>query len=234
MRDKVIAVTAMSRPGWTTYGRKFVETFARLGTCPLRVYSEHVLPKLPRGIVCNNILMAEGITEFLLACPEVPPSHYTMDARRFCWKAFAQLATFDAADYVFWIDADVVLRQAIPVEYLMSLVDGVALTFLGRSTYTETGFVGFNTRHEDFSRFRSRYERLYVEQALFALPAWTDAHAFDYCRPGIASRNLTPDGVGFEDVFRKSCLGEYMDHLKGNRKHHWSSHMDVELQPRRQ
>jgi hypothetical protein len=154
------------------------------------------------------------------------------NAYKFSFKCFAQFDAFTWDDKVFWVDADVITDKDIPIDFLEGLVEGVPFCFLGRDTYTETGFLGFNTKHKDFPKFRKNYENQYKKKYLFRQPFYTDCHAFDAARVGIEGRNLTPWGRGVQHVFVDSVLGEYMDHLKGPRKAKgYSPERDNAIQP---
>jgi hypothetical protein len=90
----------------------------------------------------------------------------------------------------------------------------------GQMAYTETGWLGFNTKHEKFPEFRSKYLSYFTSGKIFSqLKGWHDCIAFDYARQGIEGRNLTPDGHGVGDVMGTSKLAKYMIHLKGSRKY---------------
>jgi hypothetical protein len=92
--------------------------------------------------------------------------------------------------------------------------------FLGRrESYTETGFIAFDTHHPDFSEFRLRYSDYYLKRHIVLLPYWIDCLAFDAAKHELSQKNLSPEGRGMEDVFSQSPLSEYMQHDKGERKY---------------
>jgi len=103
--------------------------------------------------------------------------------------------------------------------FLKKLLKDHFCAYLGRELcYTETGFLIFDTEHDDFPKFKQRYRDIYDKRTLFQLPYWTDCHAFDTARQGLQARNLTPEAAGMVDVFCQSPLKDYMEHDKGNRK----------------
>ena len=153
------------------------------------------------------------------------PYDFRFDARRFCRKAFAQDACFDESDKVFWFDADCIIHKELPTELFEELLESVPFCYMGRGrqgsyiAYTETGFVGFNTKHERFPEFRSKYLSYFTSGRIFQqLRGWHDCIAFDQARDGIPGRNMSPYGVGMEAVIQKTVLAGYVDHLKGQRK----------------
>ena len=143
---------------------------------------------------------------------------YRYDAARFCKKTFAQDAVFDEDELVFWFDADCVIKKDIPESVLAGMLEGVALAYMGRgreksyAAYTETGFVGFNTKHEDFPVFRSRYLSFFTTGKIFQqIIGWHDCIAFDEARKGLRTRNISPRGKGMQPVIQDTVIGEYVD-----------------------
>ena len=138
---------------------------------------------------------------------------------------FAQLDVLkDDPGFVFWLDADVVLNQPVPEEFLRGLLDYYALAYLGREGfYTETGFIGFNTAHESFKAFRQKYEDCYRRGIILTLQRWHDCEAFDWARAQIAyvGNNLSEFYRHKQTalhVLPKTVLAPYMVHEKGGRK----------------
>lgn len=181
------------------------------------------------GIDLRSFFDIPGATEYLEKLKRMPGTDglgpngydYRYDASKFCRKVFAQDAVFDDP-FVFWIDADCVALQAMPEKFLEALVSDVPFCYLGRKgelSYTETGFIGFNTKHERFPEFRAKYLSYFTSGKIFSqLKGWHDCIAFDYAKQGIHGRNLTPDGSGVGNVIGESKIGKYLVHLKGARK----------------
>lgn len=146
---------------------------------------------------------------------------FRFDASKFCRKVFAQDAAFDEDQYVFWFDADCIVKKPIPAELLVLLVE-LPFAYLGRNgaaAYTETGWLGFNTQHPDFKAFRAKYLPYFTTGRIFSqLKGWHDCIAFDYAREGITGNNLTPRGMSMDNVIQDSAIGKYVAHLKGPRK----------------
>lgn len=161
-----------------------------------------------------------GWKEFVEDTNHIKPTNYLWDAQKFCHKVFAQLDTFERDDkYVLWLDADVVLKKEVPVSFLKNMVKKSFVAYLGRgSTYSETGFLLFNTEHPDFEKFKERYASFYRDKQIFRLRYWIDCLAFDAAREGLESNNISPGVEGMVDVFSRSRLADYMEHDKGNRK----------------
>jgi hypothetical protein len=150
---------------------------------------------------------------------------FRYDCNKFCRKVFAQEGVFDEDELVFWFDSDCVIKKDIPEDLLRGILPD-CLAYMGRGkqgsyvAYTETGFVGFNTAHEDFKVFRSRYLPYFTSGRIFTqLRGWHDCIAFDHAREGLKGNNLSPTGVGMDAVIHKTVLAPYMEHNKGNRKY---------------
>ena len=68
---------------------------------------------------------------------------------------------------------------------------------------------------------------MYNSDAIFKLKHWTDCHVFDhvkmlYEKKGLVAVNITK-GFNRGHPFVNCVLGEYMDHMKGDRKRHGRS-----------
>jgi len=147
------------------------------------------------------------------------PETFLFDAQRFSHKVYAQLDAFESGErYVVWLDADCVAKAKLTPEFFIDLLDGHFCAFLGRKqTYTETGFLIFDTHHPDMEIFKHRYREFYDKRLLYLLDYWVDCSAFDSARKGLSGNNLTPEAEGMIDVFRRSPLGKVLDHDKGAR-----------------
>lgn len=144
---------------------------------------------------------------------------FRFNANAYCRKVFAQNDVFDRDSIVFWLDADTLVKKPVPETFLKALFNGDALCYLGRNTYTETGFLGFQTTHPDFAKFRANYLPWFTSGKIFGqLKGWHDCIAFDHARQGVSGHNLSPNGKNYDAVMEQSVLAEYLDHLKGQRK----------------
>ena len=212
----MLGITTFPPSHWDYYAGLCVERMSKLWPGPVRVYYEGPAPPALEGIEARP-LHSKDRAEFLKR-KIVPPTYtsntFLWDAKRFCHKVFAQLDAMEDGEPFWWIDADVLMTRPL-LEALVQQTEMV--TFLGRNTYTETGLVGFNPKHPDFSAFKERYRAMYTEGDLLKLPCWTDCHAFDAAREG-KGEDLTPHGRGFNNVMADSKFGPYMVHYKGPRK----------------
>jgi hypothetical protein len=151
--------------------------------------------------------------------------NFRFDACKFSKKVFAiamiaeHLAIGPPAK-LFWIDADTITHAPVPLALLdRVLPDGAALSCLARQGYhSECGFVGYNFGHTAATRFIKSFEALYHSEAVFQLAEWHDSWVFDWLRNKLQTptHNIPHKSKGHP--FVNSVLGDYMDHMKGNRK----------------
>ena len=119
-----------------------------------------------------------------------------------------------------WLDADIVFLKKITQRFLKNLLNEKMCAFLGRrECYTETGFLIFDTEHEDFPAFKEEYANYYNKQYIYECKCWIDCCAFDGAKKFLDCENLTPQAHGMIAVFDISPLAPYMQHDKGNLKY---------------
>lgn len=222
----MLAVTSFHPEGYRAYGKDCVDTLSKFFPGRVVVYYEDEKPE--GSVEFRDFYSIKGVREYLERLKRHPGADginagrydFRYDASKFCRKVFAQDAVFDEDEHVFWFDADCIVKKMLPQELLTSLVANAPLAYLGRKrSYTETGWLGFNTSHAEFPRFRKNYLSYFTTGKIFSqLVGWHDCIAFDHARQGISGRNLTPNGRGCDNVIQDSPLGQYVAHLKGPRK----------------
>lgn len=133
-----------------------------------------------------------------------------------------------------WMDADVVTHSPVPeafIEQVLNPLDSPFVAGLHRERmnqtmvrpYTETGFLAFDTSLTNSHLWFSIYLNLLLSGAYVRLDAWTDATIFDLCCEilNVEMHDLAAEveqPCPGDHVFVHSMLGDYMDHLKGQRK----------------
>lgn len=159
---------------------------------------------------------------------------YKWNAVKFSFKVFSiYLASKldQISGKIAWIDADTVCIQEINknnIEKFLPKNDEL-MTYLGRDSYpasyphSETGFIGFNLLHEQFSSFIKTAISFYTTGEIFALKRYHDCVVYDTTRTifemaGNKFRNLSGKFTSDDHPFVKCELGNYFDHLKGQRK----------------
>jgi hypothetical protein len=224
----LLAITTFHKAG-ESYGLKCLETLDKFFPGRIVFYCEERPESLPERVEVRDFFSIPGVVNYLERLKKTPGSDghgpngydYRYDASKFCRKTFAQDAVFDEDQYVLWFDADTIALKEMPEGFLRSLLHD-PFCYLGRrgqNAYTETGFLGFNTAHELFPRFREKYLSYFTSGRIFTqLVGWHDCIAFDYARQGIKGNNLSPGGIGVGNVIGMTVMGEYLVHNKGPRK----------------
>lgn len=211
-------VTSLGKTGFQQYGQKMLKSVTETLPLAVTVYTEDEIT-FP-NVTIRRLQEVKGWQEFQDHTEQFSPQSFLYDARRFSHKVFALLDIFERGHrYIVWLDGDTVVKARFGVKFIKKLLKGKMCAHLGREgSYTETGFLAFDTWHEDFPQFRERYSSCYLDRMLFLLPFWTDCHAFDASRHKLRCQNLSQEGRGVEDVFSQSPLADFIIHNKGNRK----------------
>lgn len=221
-----MVTTSFSPQGFEQYGRECLKSYIKHWPCKILVWYEEK-PDFEHELVeYRDLNELQSLNKFLERLESVPDSdgiingryNYNFDARKFCKKVFCQEASFDLDEKVFWLDADTVSFGDVPVAFLEDLVAEVPFSYLGRAkTYTETGFLGFNTKHKDFAEFRNRYQRAYTSGRIFSEKAWHDCIAFDIARGSIKGNDLNKDTPyqGLDHCWPHTVLNQFLIHKKG-------------------
>lgn len=156
----------------------------------------------------------------------------TQSQKKFAKKAYSFMHALkhSTADWIFWMDADVVTQAPLPTEVLESILDSKCLSMYMGVTYTsdksgnpgnwlvpETGIFAVNTRHKKFKKFRKEYCRRYTERDHADLRRFYDNDVF-----GAALNVCDTDVVDLCKGFLKpyktplphTVMGEYLIHFK--------------------
>jgi hypothetical protein len=229
-------VTGFSPKGYGEYGKRFLDTFHKHWhpDIDLRAYVEEPV-LMPRGEAWS-LWKCDGVKEFIDHHKDDPekngrvpnakwkerhrrfPYNFRFDAVKFCRQCFIpEHAALDMADgdLLVWLDGDVVTEAAPPKGFLDELIGEHDIVYLGRKgTHSEIGYwsVRLNKRTR---MFLHQFAEVWRSDAIFDLPEWHSAYAFDHSRRYIAmyEKNLTPGGGGH--VWLQSPLAKYTDHCKG-------------------
>ena len=168
-----------------------------------------------------------GIKRPNITSKHINSESFLYDAVRFSHKVFCQIhaSTHIDTDIIFCMDADTLTFNPISEQFLETILpDKYYCSYLNREPiYTETGFLAYNTKHRYHDEFMNRYRSIYMDDLIFKLKEWHDCEAFDTVRKQMTNEqkincySLTKPNSG-NHPFVNSILGEYMDHLKGQRK----------------
>lgn len=165
---------------------------------------------------------------------------FRWNAVKFSFKVFSVFLASkfqDLSEKFCWIDADTIFFKPMSDKDLTKFLphDNELMTYLGRSHFppdyphSETGFLGFNKGHLFFKDFIQTAINIYMSGEIFTLPRLHDCLVYDTTRKifetkNVKFRNLSGIHEKEEHPFVLSELGDFLDHLKGNRKIQGFSH----------
>lgn len=192
MGKKITVVTTFHPEGMTTYGQKFLDSFASNvdKRIELIVYAENCKPTNPdssRITILDQEQALPKLVNFKNKWKDdpkangIPPD--AIKARRprdwhkeFKWHAirFANkvYAVFDACtrskDWCVWMDADSIIHSKWDYEDFAKLLpDNAYITYVGRGkgsqTWPECGFYGMNLNHPVCHEFLKDFEAMYED-----------------------------------------------------------------------
>ena len=225
-------VTTFSPEGYRVYGKQFLRSYLANWNVPITVYYETGQEiDLYHGLLTWKCLdHDEDRRRFMEHCLANPATIGTArdpnsQSIRFCHKVFALTGHKHTADWMFWLDADVVCVRPVDALVLPRFApEGAFLTFLGRphATYTECGFVGYRTEKASVQRLLADMRTYYTSLEIFTRPKsdWHDSRCFDVCRERseiAVDRQVSLVERQTKDwhVWPVSALAPYLVHNKG-------------------
>lgn len=152
---------------------------------------------------------------------------FKWDAVRFAHKVYAIFAAAKHcnSEWLIWMDADMVCHSPMPIDFVNRMCPpNVDLCFLGREgKYTECGLYAMQLTSPAVAIFLQKFQQAYddAEQGIFTYDEWHDSFVFDQVRCGLQLRELNwSAGIiqGEGHPLINSSWGQYLDHLKGDRK----------------
>jgi hypothetical protein len=163
---------------------------------------------------------------------------FKWDAVRFANKVYA---VFDAcnrsSDWCVWMDADTFVHSDWSYEEFKSLLPDTSwITYVGRGkgsqTWPECGFYGLNLKNGVCQEFLVEFERSYedADNGIFLLDEWHDSFVFGTILNQMKNRHpnvldysaemyliQAKTGGGGHPLINTK-LGQWIDHMKGDRK----------------
>lgn len=232
-------ITSLNQKYYDDVGFRMIESFLKFWpeNINLYIYSEEKIDieiQSERIKIVNLFEVQPSLKSFIDRANKRPDakllkSSLKKGAVRFSYKSFAIIdgGLNLSEDYIIWHDADMVTHKQVSASFLESLVNEDKYSvYLGRkNTYTETGFLIFNTKLPVNKVFMNSWRDIYEKDEIYNLDEWHDCKCFDKLRSQLntSDYNLSPWGKDYDHVFINSILGEYFDHLKGERKSEGSS-----------
>jgi hypothetical protein len=242
---KYTVVTTFNAEGYKTYGRRMIRTFldAWPNTVELLVYAEDCA--VPTQASNLQVIDLHTASSELVAFkqryhldprangqspdPKRRDAHkpFKWHAIRFSHKVYSIMAAAKKtnADWLIWMDADMVCHTAITEQDLDRMLPADRdLCFLGRANkFSECGLYGMNLRSPATQDFLQKFQRMYdqAETGIFTLIEWHDSFVFDAVRKQCTLKELDWTGhmITGEGHPLVNCeWGRWLDHLKGARK----------------
>ena len=227
---KLQVITSFNQHYYDLIGKDCVDSWLRHwpDTLSLTCYVEEFsIPDLPRIRQIDFEELGQEYKDFQ-AATDVKPRAKTFSKKAHCVMHAMKHST---ADWILWIDADVVTVDTFPRDYWPQLLRPKYLTMYMGVTYThdktgragpwlvpETGIFAINRRHPQFCVFRSEYERRYREHDFgnlrrsydndvfgAAVEFTNDVEHLDICK-SLAKPYKTP--------LSHTVLAEYLHHYK--------------------
>lgn len=246
MKNSIL--TTFNKDGYEKYGHKMLSSFDSLWPLDIDIYAYY-----EGEISFHQYSKRIHLLKLLKHCPKLvefkerhknnptahgkiePKTGFKWDAVRFAHKSYCitYASTLIDTDRIFWIDADVITHSPVPNNFLETVLpSNYYCSFLGREPlFSETGFLGFNCKHQYHKEFMNQWMDFYNSDKIFMLKEWHDCEVFDTVRRKMSTEkkilafDLAKDlGIVKGHPFINSILGTYMDHLKGPRKDKGTSH----------
>lgn len=247
---KIAVVTTFHAKGYNQYAQKFIQTFTKTWpqSVTLYAYTEdcQVFETAPNLIVRDLHQASADLVAFKNKWRGVPKANgdvtndpirskrrdsgkgFKWDAVRFAHKVYSifHCAKNCDADFLMWMDADMICHSPISQEQLDSLIPNVKdLCYLGRAgKYSECGLYAMNLKSIKTAEFLKEFQRVYdeAENGIFLMDEWHDSFVFDRVKekfPQLTLHNWS-DGLikGEGHPLINSQWGAWLDHLKGGRK----------------
>lgn len=174
----------------------------------------------------------------ILSCRKDSNKKFKWDAVRFANKVYA---VFDAcersSDWCVWMDADTFVHSDWSYEQFLELLPSTSwITYVGRGkgsqTWPECGFYGMNLNNVVCQEFLQEFERMYNDAngGIFQLAEWHDSFVFGHILENFKKTSPNVLDYSAEMYLREaksgggghplinSKLGQWIDHMKGDRK----------------
>lgn len=231
-------VTTFSQKGYLSYGQAFIDSFIEHVDAPLTIYHESQdLRDDHKLLAWRNLDDSPDRKEFLETHGSDPgkvgsPRDFRSQSIRFCHKVFAlsDAVARSEADWVIWVDADVVWHGPFTDSHAERMLEGYDLAFLGRERmpHSECGWVSYRLGSPGVLGLLAAMLDYYTSGRIFTRPKsdWHDSRCFDICReesgiPRDRQHNLSAGLNHGWDAFHpwpSTMLGEFCTHHKGPKR----------------
>ena len=220
---KIKVVTTYNNKLLKEYAHRFKETYN--WPFELKVYNEDInmydnIPGLKKFVERNK--NKQPISDY-----KEKSKDFITDGVRFCYKVYAythEIIMTKDYDGIICIDADSVFYKKIDEDWIKKHIhrDDCMMTYLGRPSYSECGFLYFNMQHSHTKAYAEEMKLMYDEDLIYKEQQQHDSWIWDIVRKKFEVRhNVKNYNIGDTKeghVQSRSILGPIYDHTKGNRK----------------
>lgn len=225
---KIGIVTTFSDKGYDEYGKYFVDSCKKFVEKDIDIFlyvDNSPIPEEKNIHVLNLEPSIPDLTKFKVRNKDYKPSDFIFDAVRFSHKSYCiyHAAMNSGMDILIWLDSDTEIYDKITKEYLIKFLPaGNFSSYLGRPSYSETGFLSFDLTNPYSKEFFNIFKKYYDEDEIFKLKGYLDCHVYDAARiqleneGKIKNHDLSPPNL--EKNHFNTVFDGYMLHYKGNRK----------------
>jgi hypothetical protein len=229
-KEMIQVITSFSQTYYDLIGRDSAESFIKYWPEELKLTCYVEGFSLPEHERIEQI-------DFSELDPDYPAfqsdPNLTQSQKKFAKKAysFMHAITQPQADWIFWMDADVVTLKELPMAILEKILRSGCLSMYMGVTYTsdkagnpgnwlvpETGIFAVNTRHWQFKTFRSEYLRRYHERDYADLRRFYDNDVFGAALGVVKQCRMNDLCHGFTKPYKTplphTVMKDYLIHYK--------------------
>lgn len=128
------------------------------------------------------------------------------------WYALEHLSK--EYDYVIWLDTDAIIKQPVDLTNLLPNDDQLFSTILRGVHGCDSGFIAFNTRHQNFTTFSSEYINYYINGNIWNMHNPWDAYILEDFSKRENVKNLyigiqKDASCGFEETLLWDSINHY-------------------------
>jgi hypothetical protein len=223
-------ITSMNQRYYDLIGKDCVDSFLRHwpSSHGLTVYVEHMVLPVDERIKIIDFDDLEPDYTVFQADPDCNQSE-----KKFAKKAYTIMHAMhhSKADWIVWLDADVISVADMPEQLWTALLDQQHLSLYMGVNYTsdksgkkgawlvpETGVFAVNTRHPDFATLRDEYCRRYRERDRSGLRRFYDNDVLGVAIRAVPNATHRDLCAGFLKPYKTplphTVLGKYLIHFK--------------------
>ncbi len=239
MKRTLEVITTYNKKYYDICGKKMIESFIEYWPKDVHLYCYY--QEQEPEIFADNVhyvdLYAENpaLKKFvdankddIVKCGMIDGSYnFQRDGVKFSHKVFAQTHSIrrTTADVLLYLDADTYTHTTPNLDYIDSILPEDHLcTYFGRpKLYDETGFYMHNAKHYKAVVWSEALEKIYTSGELWTYPLQVDCYTMYAGRQKFIEEPQLDlvehhGKLGKKHPFVNSPLGEFLDHLKGDRK----------------